>query len=54
MLDVRWKGYDNSFNRWIDQKDVELHCIKMSQYFAKPYRSFGRDINVKVMQQNRI
>ena len=20
---VKWKGYDNSFNRWIDKKDIE-------------------------------
>ena len=20
---VKWKGYDNSFNSWIDQKDLE-------------------------------
>ena len=22
-LYVKWKGYDNSYNSWIDQKDVE-------------------------------
>ena len=21
-LDVKWKGYDNSFNSWIDKKDI--------------------------------
>ena len=21
-LYVKWKGYDNSFNRWIDKKDL--------------------------------
>ena len=21
-LSVKWKGYDNSFNSWIDQKDL--------------------------------
>ena len=47
-LYVKWKGYDNSFNRWIDKK----HCIKMSQYFPKPYRRFGRNINVKVDLSN--
>ena len=30
-LHVKWKGYHNSFNSWIDKK----HCIKMSQYFPK-------------------
>ena len=43
MLYVKWKGYDNSFNSWIDKKD----SIKMSQYFP-PHRSFGGNINVKV------
>ena len=27
---------------------MQLHCIKISQYFPKPYEPFGRDINVKV------
>ena len=22
-LYVKWKGYDNSFNNWIDEKDLE-------------------------------
>ena len=22
-LSVKWKGYDNSFNSWIDKKDIE-------------------------------
>ena len=21
-LDVKWKGYDNSFNIWIDKRDI--------------------------------
>ena len=21
-LNVKWKGYDNSFNSWIDKKDI--------------------------------
>ena len=37
----------------------QFHCIKMSQYFPKPYEPFGGDINVKVdlfkiMQQKQI
>ena len=28
-LHVKWKGYDNSFNSWIDKKDL----TKMSEYF---------------------
>ena len=26
---------------------IQFHCIKMSQYFPKPYEPFGIDINVK-------
>ena len=29
-----------------------LQCIKMSKYFPKPVRSFGRNINVKVDLSN--
>ena len=36
-LYVKWKGYDNSFNSWIDKK---------------PYEPFGGDINVKVDLSN--
>ena len=31
---------------------MQFHCIKMSQYFFKPYESFGGDINVKVNLSN--
>ena len=31
---------------------IECNCIKMSQYFPKPYESYGRDINVKVDLSN--
>ena len=47
-LYVKWKGYNNSFNSWIDKKDR----IKMSQYFPKPLRSFGGNINVKLGLSN--
>ena len=48
-LYLKWKGYDNSLNVWIDKKDlVCLYHIKMSQYFPKPFRSFRRNVNVKV------
>ena len=40
-LYVKWKGYNNSVNSWIDKKDL----IK-SQYFP-PYRSSGRNIKVE-------
>ena len=38
-LYVKWRGYNNSFNSWIDKKDL----INLSQYFP-PYRSSGRNI----------
>ena len=31
---------------------MKLPCIKMSQYFPKPYKPFGGDINVKVNLPN--
>ena len=31
-LYVKWKGYNNSFNSWIDKN----YIIKMSEYFPKP------------------
>ena len=26
-LHVKWKGYDNSFNSWIDKKDLERNSL---------------------------
>ena len=49
-LYVKWKGYDNSFNSWIDKKDL----VEMGQYFPKPYEPFGGDINVKVDLSNYV
>ena len=52
-LFVKWKGYDNSFNSCIDKKYLAcFYCIKMSQYFPKPYEPSGGDINVKVDLSN--
>ena len=52
-LYVRWKGYNSLFNSWIDKKDlVWFYHIKMSQYFPKPYETFGGDIKVKVDLSN--
>ena len=31
---------------------MKFSCIKMSQYFPKPYEPFGGDINVKVDLSN--
>ena len=44
-LYVKWEGYNNLFNSSIDKKKT---LYKISQYFSKPYRIFGGDINVKV------
>ena len=31
---------------------MQFHCIKISQYFPKPYEPLGGDINVKVNLSN--
>ena len=34
---LKWKGYDNSFNSWIDKKDLVLFyhaCLKNTSCFA--------------------
>ena len=31
----------------IQYDSIGCNCIKMSQYFPKPYESFGGDINVR-------
>ena len=31
---------------------MQFYCIKMSQYFPKPYEKFGEDINLKVYLSN--
>ena len=37
------------FNNWIDKKDlVGFYHIKISQFFPKPLKIFGKNINVKV------
>ena len=47
---VKWKGYDNSFNSWINKKRSH---IKISQYFPKPFNSqFGSSIKVKIDLSN--
>ena len=48
-LYAKWKGYDDSFNIWIYKKRL---YIKMSQYFPKQFRSFGKYISVKVGLSN--
>ena len=50
-LYIKWKGYDNSFNSWIDKiqcdSTEQFHCIKMSQCFPKPYEPFGGNLTVR-------
>ena len=36
-LYVKWKGYDNSFNSWIDKKDI----VEMHEYYTEPNTSGG-------------
>ena len=46
-LCVKSKGYDDSFNSWIDKKkDIVQILYKRSKYFPKPYESYS--VNVKV------
>ena len=47
-LYVKWKGYDDSFNSWIDKKTL----YEMNQYLPKPYKIFGGKINFKVYLSN--
>ena len=64
-LHVKWKGYDNGFNSWIDQKtwcDNIIRAqktldaskrIKMSQFFPKPFNlHFGDSIKVNIDLSN--
>ena len=52
-LYVKWKGYDNRFNSWIDKKNlVASNVKKMSKCFPKSFRSFGRNTNFKVDLSN--
>ena len=45
-LFVKWKGYNNLFNSWIDKKKVE-----MSEYFPKPH-SLGANVKVELYLSN--
>ena len=47
-LYVNWKGYNNSFNSWIDKKDLK----KMNEYFPRSRRRFRGDIKVKLDLSN--
>ena len=45
--DVKWKGYNNSFNSWIGKKDI----LEMSKYFPEP-KSFGLRAKVELDLSN--
>ena len=42
-LSVKWKGYDNSLNSWINANAIVQHIniTIVSKYFTKPYSRFG-------------
>ena len=46
-LYVKWKGYDNSFNNWIDKK----YIVQMSAYFPGP-KHFGKRVIVELDLSN--
>ena len=52
-LYVKWKGYDSSFNSWIDKEDI----VKLSEYFRKLKSSGGRvkfELDLSNYAQNQI
>ena len=52
-LYVKWKGYDNSFNSWINKKRSSCKPrIKMTQHFPKPFGNFEGNIYFKVDLSN--
>ena len=46
-LCVKWKGCNNSFNSWIDKKDI----VEMNEYFLKP-KSLGANVKVELDLSN--
>ena len=48
-LYVKWKGYDNSFNSWIDKEDK----VHISEYFSEP-KSSGRTVKVELDLSNYV
>ena len=46
-LYVKWKGYDSSFNSWIDKKDI----VQMSKYFPDP-NTLGGKVKVELYLSN--
>ena len=45
---VKWKGYDNLLNSWIDKKTL----YKNESIIPKLFRSFGKNIKIKVDLSN--
>ena len=41
-LYVKWKGYDNSFNDWINIS------MRMCQYFSEPYKRSDGNMKIKL------
>ena len=52
---VKWKGYDSSFNSWIDKASVVQRTLKrsykMSKYFP-PYNNHSKKIKVELDLSN--
>ena len=48
---VKWKGFDNSFNSWIDRKDIDI-LYKVSQCFCKPYEHYSGNVKVELDLSN--
>ena len=46
-LYVKWKGYNNSFDSWIDVKDI----VQMSEYFPKT-KCLGGNVKVELDLSN--
>ena len=46
-LYVKWKGYDSSFNCWIDKKDI----VSMRKYFLEP-KYLGERVKVELDLSN--
>ena len=46
-LYVKWKGYDSSFNSWIDKKDI----VQISEYFPEP-KTLGGKVKVELYLSN--
>ena len=50
MINCPLNGKDMSIHLIVGL--IKKHCVKMSQYFPKAFRSFGGNINVKIDLSN--